>query len=187
MTAPSPSSSCLFSMFRPLRTLLFGASRFAGRASELLLAAVCSAIAVVLCLQAVSRYAFNYSLSWPDELSQVLLVWLTFLGGAVVWRQGSHLAVGMLTEVAADRLGAWWARAVQRLTLALGMLFFIILIFYGGLLCRMLWPQLYPSLGVSKVVSYAAIPVGAGLLLLHSLAQWVAPRAVAEGRRAGDQ
>ncbi|WP_460030818.1 TRAP transporter small permease [Megalodesulfovibrio paquesii] len=142
--------------------------------SELLLALLCLAVAAILCLQAVCRYAFNHSLPWPDELAQVLLVWLTFLGGAVAWRRGAHLGIDIFMDWASERIGPGPAVLAQGICLAVGMLFFAVLLYQGSLLCGMLWPQQYPSLGVSKVISYAAIPVCAGLLLLHSLAHSLA-------------
>ncbi|AGW13586.1 TRAP transporter small permease [Megalodesulfovibrio gigas] len=150
------------------------AAHVGGVAAERLLGVLCIVIAAVLCLQALCRYVLNNSLPWPDELAQVLLVWLTFLGGVAAWRRGTHLglaaATGWFTGRRTGSAGAGATQLVRAIPHLAGIFFFAVLLYHGLLLCDLLWPQRYPALGVTKVVSYAAIPVCAGLMLLHSLA-----------------
>ncbi len=46
---------------------------------EVLLTAMLIAISVIMIAQVISRYIFNASLSWSDELARYLLVWSCFL------------------------------------------------------------------------------------------------------------
>ncbi|WP_296993500.1 TRAP transporter small permease [Thalassospira sp. UBA1131] len=58
--------------------------------------AVGLALAVILALtlaQVVLRYFFDSPLLWSEELSRLLVVWMTFIGAAVVCWQGRHLSV----------------------------------------------------------------------------------------------
>lgn len=139
-----------------------------GQVTEVLLAVLCMAVAVVLCVQAVCRYVFNASLPWPDELAQVLLVWLTFLGGAAAWRRGTHLGLAAATGWLTARFGG--GALVRWIPHLAGLCFFAVLFYHGLVLCEMLLPQRFPALGVTKVVSYAAIPASAALMAVHSLA-----------------
>lgn len=54
---------------------------------------------VLLTVQVVSRYLFNHSFTWTEELSVVMFVWLIYLGvsGAVTKRK--HLRIDALINV----------------------------------------------------------------------------------------
>ena len=58
--------------------------------------AVGAALAIIVALtlaQVVLRYFFDSPLLWSDELSRLMVVWMTFIGAAVVCWQGRHLSV----------------------------------------------------------------------------------------------
>ena len=48
-----------------------------------------------------ARYVLNNALSWPEPVAILCMVTFTFIGAAVSYRAGSHIAVSMVT----DRLG----------------------------------------------------------------------------------
>ena len=49
-----------------------------------------------------ARYVLNNALSWPEPVAILCMVTFTFIGAAVSYRAGSHIAVSMVI----DRLGA---------------------------------------------------------------------------------
>src|SRR5512147_61522 len=49
-----------------------------------------------------ARYVLGTGSQWPEPVAILLMVVFTFLGTAVSYRAGAHIAVAMLT----DRLGA---------------------------------------------------------------------------------
>jgi TRAP-type C4-dicarboxylate transport system permease small subunit len=59
--------------------------------------AVAFFIAVALnFINVVGRYVFSWSLIWSDEIQVFIMVWMTFLGAAIVtWRRG-HLRMDVL-------------------------------------------------------------------------------------------
>jgi TRAP-type C4-dicarboxylate transport system, small permease component len=48
-----------------------------------------------------ARYVMNSALSWPEPIAIICMVTFTFIGAAVSYRAGSHIAVSMVV----DRLG----------------------------------------------------------------------------------
>ena len=53
--------------------------------------------AIVL-LQVIGRYILTNPYIWTEEVTRLLLIWLTFLGGAAVTRRGLHIAVDMFVR-----------------------------------------------------------------------------------------
>jgi len=53
---------------------------------------------VVALVNVVTRYVIRYSLAFTEEIVVSLFVWLTLLGTAIAFRQGSHLAFTYLVE-----------------------------------------------------------------------------------------
>jgi TRAP-type C4-dicarboxylate transport system permease small subunit len=57
------------------------------------------ALAIIVFLQFFTRYILNDSLSWTEEIARYGLMWLAFIGGAVVTRKKSHIAVELLSNL----------------------------------------------------------------------------------------
>jgi TRAP-type C4-dicarboxylate transport system permease small subunit len=114
-----------------------------------------------------ARYVMNDSLTWSEEVARYAMVWLSFLGGGLVFRHGGHIAIDMLTQ----KIPPGFARHA---VLALSQL--VILAFLGVLLWKgieMLGNSGYmttPALQLPMTVPYAAIPVGAALMIYHLVA-----------------
>src|SRR5262245_13963326 len=75
-------------------------------AEDWLAFAVFWALAVIVFLQFFTRYVLNDSLAWTEEIARYGLIWVTFIGGAMVTRRNSHIAVVLLPNI----LPAWAAR-----------------------------------------------------------------------------
>ena len=57
------------------------------------------ALAGIVFLQFFTRYILNDSLAWTEEIARYGLMWVTFIGAAMVTRRNSHIAVVLLTEL----------------------------------------------------------------------------------------
>lgn len=50
-----------------------------------------------------ARYVMNSALSWPEPIAIICMVTFTFVGAAVSYRAGSHIAVSMVTDRLSER------------------------------------------------------------------------------------
>lgn len=113
-----------------------------------------------------ARYVMNDSLTWTEEVARYAMIWLSFLGGGLVFRHGGHIAIDMLTQ----KIPAGFARNA-----VLGLSQLVILVFLGVLLWKgieTLGNSSYmttAALQLPMTVPYAAIPVGAALMIYHLL------------------
>lgn len=82
---------------------------------------------VVAFINVITRYVIHFSLAFTEELVVSLFVWLTLLGTAIAFREGSHLGFSFLVDRA--------PRPVQRLSIwsgaALGVCLFGLLVYFG--------------------------------------------------------
>ena len=57
------------------------------------------AMTVIVNLQIFARYVFHAPMIWPEEVTRLTLVWLTFLGAAAMGRRASDIAVTTFVEM----------------------------------------------------------------------------------------
>lgn len=120
-------------------------------------------------LGVVFRFVLHDSLSWSDEVSAYLFVWLTCLGAAAGVKLRAHPEVRVL----ADRMPAAFAPLLKDFTdcaiLALGAVF----VLYGADMLALMGTETATSIPISMVYPYLSIPVCGGLLAFHSLVRIV--------------
>ena len=160
---------------RPGATLL-AASAVLDAACRPLTAALGAGMAGVIAAQVFWRYALNDSLFWSEELGRILLVWLTFMGATVAYRQGAHLGVDSLVRRLPPR-----ARAVaDALTHLVCLALVAAMAGYGLGYVRLLAGQTTPALGWPAGLGAGAVPLAGAVLCVHTLAL------LATGREPGD-
>ena len=56
-------------------------------------------LAFIVFLQFFTRYVLNDSLSWTEEIARYGLMWIVFIGGIMVTRRNTHIAVELFSNV----------------------------------------------------------------------------------------
>lgn len=125
--------------------------------------AMMAVMATLVFMNVVSRYIFNHSIIWAEEVSQYLMVWVAFLGAGLALRQGRHVAI----EILQDRLPSIARRMTRHLVALLLIVFMGVLIVLGFQFTRFAWDQETPVLNIPLGIPYMAVPIGALLLLIH--------------------
>ena len=135
------------------------------RITEGILIIILSGMAVVVFLQVIFRYVLNLPLFWTEELARYCLVWASLLGSAVAVKRGQHIAVTIFIERFPPAL-----RQGLTIIALLSVAAILTIIFWGGIqLVTITRAQISPALRVSMSVPYLAVPVGAALMLLHTI------------------
>jgi len=81
------------------------ALRILRRAEDATLLVVAVALIAAVLLQVLSRYAVGryVSLAWTDEIARGLMIWLTFIGAAVLERERDHIRVTLAIDLMGPR------------------------------------------------------------------------------------
>ena len=132
-------------------------------ATSIMLAALTAAMTVVVLLGVFTRYVLNDALPWTEELARYILIWLSWLGGGIAMRRGSHIAVDLFI----DKLSPRARSVIVFLGRSLVLVFLAICVIYGLDLARRVGMQSTIALGISMQIPYASVPVGAALMLYH--------------------
>jgi len=109
----------------------------------------------------LSRYVFNYSLAWSDELAGLGFVWLTLLGSVAASRRRSHMVIGFLPK----QFGPEGQRAIGIYVTAAIIVFLGFMIGEGVVLTAATMDDRSAVLRMPVGISYLSLPV-AGLLMM---------------------
>jgi C4-dicarboxylate transporter DctQ subunit len=118
-------------------------------------------ISGVVFANVIARYVFNYGLVWSDEVARFSLIWITFLGAAVLVRLGQHIKI--------DILVSYLPRMMQSLCFVLSQLLnclvAVILVYEGSQQALRQSVQVSPGLEMNMGLIYTIVPF-AGLYML---------------------
>ena len=124
--------------------------------------AVLAVMTLAVFLQVVLRFFGRAGIDGLDEVPRYLFVWLVMIGAAAAMQRGEHTFVDYFRL----RLGPRWRALTTAVVNAVGMLFFLSLIRSSLVLVPNSQLQSSAGLGLSLGYVYAAVPVGAFLILL---------------------
>lgn len=133
------------------------------RANKFVIFALMVTMFVLVIGNVISRYAFNHSLNWVEELSRYVMIWITFLGAGLAMREGRHVAITMLQEKLPKKVVPYFRGFVGLIILV--FLIFVAYLGYQYALTSM--EQESTVLRWSMGAIYMAIPIGLLLFALH--------------------
>lgn len=138
------------------------------RGLEGLMALMLTLMVVMVFGNVVLRYGFNSGITFSDEMSRWLFVWMTFLGAIVAVREHGHLGTDMLLA----KLPSWGKRLCVVVSHVL-MLFASWLLLTGSWQQTLInWDVGAPSTGASVAIFYSVgivFGVSAIVFLLYDL------------------
>lgn len=152
----------------------------ASRISNLLIHLATGGLVLMVAIigwQVFGRFALNASPSWTEQASLVLMIWYVMLAAAAGVHEGFHIRIAIVEE----RLGAR-AALILRVTAGIVMLLGLVLLIYGTQLAWLVRNATIPSLGISRAVAYAPMPLSGLLIMLFSIPQLVRGVTPAEDR-----
>ena len=127
----------------------------ASRVANTLMAACLAVMATSVFINVVLRYGFGSGVAASEELSRLLFVWMVFIGAAVAYPAGEHMAFTSLAGLLAQRPVAF---------ALITALIRVLVIAASAMLAWGAWQQVLVGLGSQSVVlgySAALLPLPA--------------------------
>lgn len=125
--------------------------------------------------QVFGRYVLNDTPQWVERTAIMLILYVSFLAGAVGVRDESHLGIAFIIEAAP----AWFQRVVAVGGDLVMAAFGAGLVWYGLALVESTWPHVTPILGIPEGATYLALPLGGVFIVLFALEHLLGARAAA--------
>jgi TRAP-type C4-dicarboxylate transport system permease small subunit len=113
----------------------------------------------------VVMHQIDLDIAWTTELSQVLMVWVTFVGGAAAGRRGEHVAITELVDLLPARLHRWAEGLAQLVAAAV----LALLVWKGIGIAQSASTDHLSVLGWPMSVEYLGLPVGSAATLVFVL------------------
>ena len=138
---------------------------------EAILIVLLVCMACIMIVQVVSRYLFNYSISWSEELTQYMFVWATFLSVSFCVKKRISIKIEQFLNVLPDQ-GKTFLRLLRH---TLVIIFCIVMLPF----CVTYVQQAIDSqatsaaLGLPMVYIQSAPLVGFILLLIRVIQAWI--------------
>ena len=126
-------------------------------------------MSLVTIVEVVRRYILGLSFAWSEELVRYLLIWLSFLGGSIAWKQKALVSFSLLQDKLAGKGRSGY---VLDLVIHLTCLAFTSYVAYHSwryAFSTIIVRQISTGLRLSMFYVCIAIPVGFILMSLFSL------------------
>ena len=108
----------------------------------------------------VLLHAVGKDLAWLTELGELLMVWVTFLGGAAAAQRGAHMSINEFLDKLSLPARRWADAAVQAFTL----LVLAVVLYYGIGIVRGSWSTQLTTLEWPMAWQYMPLPLGMALM-----------------------
>lgn len=121
---------------------------------------------LLLFANVVLRYWFLSPISWAEELTLYIMVWIVFVGSSVAIRTRGHIAIDLLPMALSPPGRRRLAMLVGLVTLA----FLVVFFYYSGqhtLRVRSI-DQVTPVMQAPMWLAYLAMPAGSALMILRT-------------------
>jgi len=140
---------------------------FTERIVEAALTVFMPMLTVVVVAQVIARYVVKQPLSWSEEFSRYMLVWVVYLGMSVAIRRQGHMGFTLFRERLSPRL----RRVIVFVSEAIVAMVLVFLLVGGFRVSMANMTQRSPGLGIPMALAYGAVPIGAlaGIIQLTPL------------------
>ena len=123
------------------------------------------ALGSIVFLQFFTRYVLNDSLAWTEEIARYGLIWVTFIGAAVVSRRNLHISV----EVLLHYLPIVPARLLLAVVDTIKLLFVGLLAYFSlTIVERMQWQRMV-IIDLPMSIVYGGVALGCFLMLMRQM------------------
>lgn len=132
-----------------------------------ILAALMLVMTVLIGWQVIARFIVGESLTFSEEVSRFVMVWLVLLGAAYAAKNGRLMKVDIVEHMLSGKAKS----TVIMVAGVLSIVFYLVLVVFGFFIVSAVSYQMTPATEVSMSIPMAALPVGGILLVINTIHQ----------------
>ncbi|WP_231507743.1 TRAP transporter small permease [Bacillus sp. UNC41MFS5] len=123
---------------------------------------------LIVTMQVITRKLFNFVFFWSEEVTLLLLIWFSFMGIAIGFREKLHLGMDSFTNLFPKPIN--WI--LDKIIFTSIFLFGFYLVFYGWNFTKMMHSSILPATGLPNSITYVVMPITGVMTCAYSLVQF---------------
>lgn len=148
----------------PILNAFFSFMDGLNRLVKTVLAILIAMMSLIVIAQVICRLA-KIQLSWSEELSRYLMIYIAFIGTGYMVRFDLMMSVTFVR----DRLPPIGRRIISIASNTIMLCFFVVILVYAAVMMERVQGQLTPAMQISMSLPYAGIVVGSTLMAVNAI------------------
>ena len=124
-----------------------------------------AAMVLIVTTQVFTRKIFHFVFFWSEEITLLLLIWFSFLGMAIGFRDKLHIAMDAFTK----RLPVWFNRVLDVVIPLCNLAYGAFLVLYGWEFTVLMSANTMAATGWSSGVMYVIMPITGIMICFYSI------------------
>jgi len=122
-------------------------------------------MSIIVFVQVVLRYIFGTGLGWVEEVSILLMMWIAFVGGSLLFYDKSNISITILI----DKIQGTPKKIMSISFCILTFIFSYILCRYGMDYARIGLVFRFGGINISRFWSFVSVPIGAVFIFYFTM------------------
>ncbi|TCK98637.1 C4-dicarboxylate transporter DctQ subunit [Natranaerovirga hydrolytica] len=138
---------------------------YLNRSEEVVASMLLILASLLVFVQAVFRYQFNYSLAWAEEIAQMMIAWFIFIGSSIAVRENAHINMDALVTLISGKAKHILSIIVDLINITFCLI--IVIAGIGMISSAIAMGARATSIRIPLYIPYASVPVGVFLMLIR--------------------
>lgn len=124
---------------------------------------------LIISYQVISRFGLNYTPTWIQPISLLLMVWIGFLGISIGFQDHSHIRITIFENKLPRKL----QRTLNVFQRLLAIVFGFFMLIEGSKFSYKMLDSSIPGIGVPSALLYVVVPASGALIIIYLLSEFL--------------
>ncbi|MDQ0059037.1 TRAP transporter small permease [Paenibacillus harenae] len=128
-----------------------------------------ASMAIIVAIQVITRKLFNFVFFWSEEVTLLLMVWFSFMGIAIGFREKLHLAMDSFTNLLPKRFN----KVLDKIILVCVFAFGLYLVKNGWAFTVLMNESTLPATKLPNSIMYLVMPITGVMICVYTFLQLI--------------
>lgn len=128
-----------------------------------------ASMAIIVAIQVITRKLFNFVFFWSEEVTLLLMVWFSFMGIAIGFREKLHLAMDSFTNLLPKRFN----KVLDKIILVCVFAFGLYLVKNGWAFTVLMNESTLPATKLPNSIMYLVMPITGVMICIYTFLQLI--------------